>query len=126
MADDHEGAGVAAQPAFQPVDRGDVEVVGRFIQQQQIGLAGERAGQRCTAAFPAAGTVRLAAHVDAKLAGDRLHLVAGRRVLAVQGKVHQRVIAGEERVLLQRHDPRARLDRALALVSLDLTRNQLQ
>src|SRR3546814_8507345 len=39
VADRDEGAGEARQPVFEPVDRGKIEVVGRFVEQQQIGRA---------------------------------------------------------------------------------------
>jgi hypothetical protein len=38
VADDHERAGIALEPGFQPVDRGEIEVVGRFVQQQDVGV----------------------------------------------------------------------------------------
>ena len=110
VADHHESASIATQPAFQPVDGGQVEVVGRLVQQQQVGLAGQRAGEGGAAAFSTAGALGLACHVDAQLPGDRLNFVLGRGILAVQGKVHQRFVTGEERILLQRHDLDARLD----------------
>jgi len=34
VADDHEGAGEAVEPAFQPVNRGEIEVVSRLVEQQ--------------------------------------------------------------------------------------------
>jgi hypothetical protein len=42
----------------------------------------------------------------------------------VQREIHQRIEPGEERVLLQRHQPHARLDGALALVGIDLPGDQ--
>ena len=39
-------APVGGQPLLQPGDGVDVEVVGRLVEQQQVGLAGEEPGQR--------------------------------------------------------------------------------
>ncbi len=46
VADDDEGALVAIQPALEPFDRREVEVVGRLVEQQQVGLLRQRAGKR--------------------------------------------------------------------------------
>ena len=54
MADDDQRAVVALQPAFQPDQRVQVEVVGRLIKQQQVGGTHQRARQLQTHA-PAAG-----------------------------------------------------------------------
>ena len=45
MADDHQRAGVALQPGFQPHQGVQVEVVGGLVQQQQVGRAHQRARQ---------------------------------------------------------------------------------
>jgi hypothetical protein len=42
MADDDRGAGEAREPPFQPHRRFEVEVVGRLVQQQQVGLEEQR------------------------------------------------------------------------------------
>src|SRR3546814_2714497 len=36
MGDEHERAGPALEEALEPVDRGDVEVVGRLVEQQHV------------------------------------------------------------------------------------------
>ena len=126
MADRDECALVTRQPVFQPVDGGKVEVVGRFIEQQQIGLAGERPAQRCPPPLAARGAGGIARQINAELVGDGLHFVARRGVRFVPGKVQQRGIAGEERILFQHHHFGAGLDRALAPVRLDLPCDQPQ
>ena len=45
VADDEQGAGVTLEPAFQPDQRIQIEVVGRFVEQQQIAGAHEGARQ---------------------------------------------------------------------------------
>ncbi|MDT4856780.1 hypothetical protein FQZ97_911830 [compost metagenome] len=66
VGDQQQGAGVALEPLFQPEDRVQVEVVGRFVEQQQLGRAHQRLGQ-VEAHPPAAGEVADAA----------IHLLAG-------------------------------------------------
>ena len=38
MGDDQDRAGIVAQVTFEPGHRLGVEMVGRFVQQQQVGL----------------------------------------------------------------------------------------
>jgi hypothetical protein len=54
VADHHHGAGVALEPGFQPDQRVQVQVVGGFVEQQQVGRAHQRARQ-LQAHAPAAG-----------------------------------------------------------------------
>ena len=53
VADDHKGALVAGQPVLKPFDRPKIEVVGRLIEQQQVGFAGECPADGSTTAFAA-------------------------------------------------------------------------
>ena len=82
MADRDKGAIEAFQPAFQPVDRRQIEVIGRLVQQQQVGLHRQHAGKRGAPPFAARGAVSRAGHVNAKLPGDRFHRMAGRGIIA--------------------------------------------
>ncbi|MNE75652.1 hypothetical protein D3C76_1451500 [compost metagenome] len=41
MRNQHQGARIAFQPAFQPDHRIQIQVVGGFVQQQQIGTANQ-------------------------------------------------------------------------------------
>ena len=54
VGDRDDRARVLLQEALQPVDRLGVEVVGRLVEQQQVGVAEEQAGER-HAALLAAG-----------------------------------------------------------------------
>ena len=126
MADDDERAIIARQPIFQPIDRGDVQMVGRFVQQQQVRLACQRTGDGSTATFAATRGLRFARQVDAELVGNRLHLMRGRRKLARQREIMQRRKGRHVGVLLQHYDPRARLHRACALVRLDQPGDEFQ
>ena len=53
VADDHRRIRVFLQPAFQPERAFQVEVVGRFVQQQQVRLGEQRGGQGHPHAPPA-------------------------------------------------------------------------
>lgn len=57
MADDDRGTGELREPGFQPERGFDVEMVGRFVEQQQIGVQEQRRGKR-HAHPPAAREVR--------------------------------------------------------------------
>ena len=78
MRNDDQRAGIALEPVFQPDDGVQIQVVGRFVQQQQVGRAHQRLRQ-IQAHAPAAGK-----------AGDRLlHLFqreaqAGQQLLAAR------------------------------------------
>ena len=54
VADDDHGSLIALEPGFEPDQRVEIEVVGRFVEQQQIGRTHQRASQLQTHA-PAAG-----------------------------------------------------------------------
>ena len=54
MRDEDDGAGVAPQVAFEPVDGDDVEVVGGLVEEEEVGLGEEDAGEGHAHA-PAAG-----------------------------------------------------------------------
>ena len=56
VGDGDHGAGEAHEELFQPFDRFGVEVVGRFVEQQHVGLCQQQLAQRDAALF-AAGEV---------------------------------------------------------------------
>ncbi len=57
MADDDQRAAAACQFAFQPFDGGEIEMVGRLVQQQDIGRGRQHPRQRGAAGL-AAGDMR--------------------------------------------------------------------
>ena len=69
MRHHQRGTGEAGEPALQPQGRLQVEVVGWFIQQQQIGVGEQRGGQR---------------HAHPPAAGKRRHRACLRRVIEAQ------------------------------------------
>ncbi|CDA37055.1 putative ATP-binding component of ABC transporter [Collinsella sp. CAG:166] len=54
VADDEDGAVVAGDKAAQPLDTLEIQVVGGLVQEQQVGVAQEKLGER-DAHLPAAG-----------------------------------------------------------------------
>ncbi len=54
VADDERRTGVVGQPRLQPLQHGDVEVVGRLVQQQHIRLIEQHQGQRQARLLPPA------------------------------------------------------------------------
>ena len=83
MADHDQRAGVALEPSLQPHQRVEIEVVGRFIEQQQIGRA-HQCPRQLQAHPPAARETvdRLCefAHLEAEAENQRLS--AGFRVVS--------------------------------------------
>ena len=71
------------EPVLEPVDRGEVEMVGRLVEQQHVGLLRQRAGDRRPAPLAAAGGRDRPRQVDAELVGDRRRLMRCGRVGAV-------------------------------------------
>ena len=70
MGDDENRAWIGAQVAFEPVDGLGVEMVGRLVEQQKIGLLQEEAAERDAALF-SAGELR---HVRiVRRAAERVH-----------------------------------------------------
>ncbi len=53
MTDQQQGAGIALQGRFEQLQRLDVEVVGRFVEHQQVGARGEQACQQQPVALAA-------------------------------------------------------------------------
>ena len=95
MADRDERALVAAEPAFEPVDRGEVEVVGRLVEQQQVGLWRQRAGERGPPPLAAAGAVAGRAMSMPSWPAIASTSCRGGASAPRQREIHQRRVAGE-------------------------------
>ena len=54
MRDDDEGVRRSAEEALQPAQAVEVEVVGRLVEDEQVGFRQQRLGQRCAGALAAA------------------------------------------------------------------------
>ena len=119
VADHDEGAAITLKPAFKPVDRAKVEMVGRLVHQQQVGVLRQRACDRCAALLAPACALGPARHLDAELPGDRFDLVLLRGVLARQCPIHQRCMAGEIGILFEQHHSQRGLGLALPGIGFD-------
>ena len=60
MRDDQHRAVPFAQIPFQPFDRLDIQVVGRLVQQEQLGIGQQQAGQKGARVLPAGDLVEAA------------------------------------------------------------------
>ena len=105
-------ASSVVQVALEPLQRGDVEVVGGLVEQQQVGVAGERAGQRGAGQLAAGEASQRPVEVvvvEAEPAHDRdARRASGsrRRARAAPGRARRR-----------RASPRRRAARAIACSS---------
>jgi len=82
VRDQEQGARVFTQPAFQPENRVDVEMVGRLIQQQQVGTTHQRAGH-IDAHPPAAGEGADRPRLVGRIEAETVHQLAGTRTRVV-------------------------------------------
>ena len=68
---------VAQEERLQPADRLDVEVVGRLVQQQDVGLVDDRPGQQDPPLHPRGELVEPRVRVEPDPGDDRLHPMVG-------------------------------------------------
>ncbi len=87
MGNRDDRAFVVLEVLFQPANRLGVQVVGRFVQQQDVRLFEQQATERHTPPFTAGE------HVDGRVAGRAAQGVHGQLQLAVQIPCVQRVQA---------------------------------
>ena len=120
VRDQQQRAGIGPQPGLEPEDRVDVEVVGGFVEQQQVGAAHERTGN-IDAHPPAAGKSADRPLVLGVLESQAVHELRGARprVIAAHLRV-TRVQRAEARaiVVFGRHRD-LRLDRAQLGVAVE-------
>ena len=110
VGDDHERRAALDQLAFQPFDGRQVEMVGRFVEQQDIRLRCHDAGECCSAGFAAGQLRRILFTGQAQMfeqIGDAVGIVAGPKAGFRIGK--HGVIALEIRRLMQIADCRRRM-----------------
>ena len=123
MADDDQGRAHRGELGLQGFDGQDVEVVGRFVQQQDVRLFSEGASQGRAADFAARQARGRLGRIHAE------HVERGfpaMRLCAAQGDVVQQRLAGDLRLLRDVGDAGGRLDAALAVIGLDLASEDLQ
>jgi hypothetical protein len=110
MRDQHKRRTRARKFGFEPFDGGQVEMVGRLVEEQDVGFRGERSGKRGAAGFAAGETLRRPFGVEPQFA---------EQVIGAEGIVERpelgagisadRVEAGEVRILRQVADGRVLL-----------------
>ncbi len=126
MADRDECAAISLQPLLQPVDRGDVEVVGRLVEQQHVRVLRQCPHDRGPAALATARADRRARQIDADPARDRIRLMGGRSIVAAENEIAQAGVTGHRRLLLEQNDARARANGAAPLIRFQLPGDQAQ
>ena len=73
MGDEHDGRVELDERLLEPLERLDVEVVRRLVEQQQVGVAGERARQRRARQLAAGERLELAVEVGLVLEAEAAH-----------------------------------------------------
>ena len=76
VGDEQQGAGPVEQEVLQPFDGGDVEVVGGFVEQQQVRLAGQGAAQQHAPAQPAGEGLDAGPAIQAETGQHLIHPLA--------------------------------------------------
>ncbi len=129
MADEEQRALEAQQHLLEPFDGRQVEVVGGLVQQQQIGIAGQRPGQGRAPALAARKPGGIARSVEAEAVeegGDPMR----RCPLVPRGgrgdEIRQARKAAEFRLLGQHAHTEARLQEAAAGIDLHAAGQDLQ
>ena len=127
MADDDEGRAQALQLALQPFDRRQVEVIGRLVEQQDVGLRRQHTGKRGAAGLAAGqrGRVLLAGEAELVEQAERAILIV-ERAEPVLDIGERRREAGQVRLLRQVADAGVRLQEAHAGIGLDLAGGDLE
>ncbi len=127
VADQHQRAASCVEIAFQPFDGGEIEMVGRFVQQQDVGRGSQHACQRRAARFAAGQVGRIFLAGQSQL----LEQEAGLVVIVARSEAGFHIgqrgrHSGKIRLLRQVADGRARLDETFAAVRLDQTGGDFQ
>jgi len=134
VRDEHHRARILQEECLEPFDRVDVQVVRRLVEQQQIGLAGERARQQHTAPPSARQRVDDRLGVQPELREHEVHVVLLQpRLVLVQmmgvpfgDDVEDRSVRGQRNVLLEPRDSQRRLPPNRPGISRDLAADDLQ
>ncbi|MNC85714.1 hypothetical protein D3C83_13260 [compost metagenome] len=123
---DHDGGGLLHEQALELRDAIDIQMVGRLVEQQQLGLEREREGERRALRLPARGGIRgkVLVHLEAvqelgepRLGAPTLALVMDRRDVAAQEQARvERGRVRQLRLLLHQHHGEAVALSQLAVV----------
>ena len=127
VADDDQRGAPPVELAFQPFDGGEIEMVGRLVQQQDVRRRRQHAGERGTPRLAAgeAGRILFAAQTElAQEMARHVGVIARRQAGLDIGKRAGK--AREVRLLRQIAHQRARLHEHRAAVRLDQTGRDLE
>ncbi len=127
VADDHQCGTACIEVALQPFDGGEIEVIGRLVQQQDIGRRRQDARKRCPARFPAGQVRRVFLTGEAEFfqeIASGVGIVARPQASLDIGQRRRK--AGKVRLLRQVAHQRAGLNEDRAVIRLDRTRGDLQ
>ena len=123
VADQRQRRAASSKVRLQPFDGDQVEVIGRLVEQQDLGLRAQDPDQCRAARFAAGQTAGIGVRIDPKL-GHHGSRRIGVVEIAKPGKdiVERGGEAGHVRLLRQIGEARRRLDEAASPVSADLAR----
>ena len=127
MADQQQAAAIGLKLAFQPFDGRQVQVVGRLVEQQDVGGRDQGAAQGRAPRLPAGQGPRAAVAGKAEAVQHGIDPVQGILIVgrqALRDEVVDGRVAVERRLLRQIRDPRAGLEKAFAVVGQDLPGQQ--
>jgi hypothetical protein len=127
VADDQHAAGEVHDRALEPLDGRQVEVVGRLVEQQHVGLGDQRARQPDAPRLAARERVEAPRALEREAIEDRVEAVA--LVGAVEARadmLRDRGVLAELGLLRQVGDAQSRLREARALVDVDQAGERLQ
>src|SRR5258706_3600957 len=134
VADEQQCAVEVQHHVFEPRDGFDIQMIGRFIQQQEVGLRDQCAAQHHPAPPAARQGANRRAAIELQARNDLIHLQFGLPIVVRRGAgpdaahdhvAHRRLARGRH-LLGQTRDPRAGAHPHLAAVRRDLPGNELQ
>ena len=133
MSHEHDGATVVGEKGLEPGDRVDVEMIGRLVEQQQIGLADERPREK-HAALPSSrqrvddcrGRQRQPRHDHVGLVVTLPLVMRVERSETFPDHFGDRAVGRERHVLHQPRDPNARLPQDQPRIGLQVAAEDLQ
>ena len=123
VADERQRRAALRKARLQPFDRDEIEVIGRLVEQQDVGLRAQGPDQRRPTRFAAGKLAGIGGRIDPELGQHR-----SRRIGVVEFMKSSKDIverggeAGHVRLLRQVGEARRRLNEAGSAVSRDLIR----
>jgi hypothetical protein len=127
VADEHERGAPGIEISLQPFDRGEIEMIGRLVEEQDIGRGRQHASQRGAACLTAGKMRRVFLPVEAELIEElaaEVDIVAGAEAGFDIGK--RRCEAGKIRLLRQIADHGPGLHENRAAIGFDVSGRDLE